>query len=111
MRTVTEEQEGIVNTEPVLFGPREFTDLAEQVNPYVRPIPHGFLRFDCTDMEKPLREILYESGHWVTTAPQGDFEWDVHQETSIAEGETEDFLKMKGETGVDPPICVFVCLR
>ena len=96
---VTEEYESEDKTEPVLFGLHDFNDLTEHVNPHVQPIPRDFLKFDCTDMEKPLREILYGSDHWMPNIPQSDLDWDVPQETSIVEGETENSLKMRGETG------------
>ena len=94
-----EDQEITEKTEPVRFAPQEFGDLAKHVNPCARPIPHDFLRFDCADMGKPMRGILYESDQWMNTRPIGEQEWGAHHIPSTDEVETERFLEEKGEVG------------
>lgn len=74
-----------VTGRPVIFDSDDHRALAENVNPYLQPTPHDFLRFDCTEMGSPLSEILYETDWWAQQEPTGLRDWELPRETSEKE--------------------------
>ena len=99
LENIHEEVEvGVIDC-PVMFNPDEYRALTKHMNPYLQPVPHDLLRFDCAEPEHPLREILYETDCWAKKEPTGAMEWDIPQGESDKEDVIEEFIRPKQETG------------
>ena len=57
------------------------------------------MRFDCAEMESPLREILYETDCWMKQEPTGLRDLELPRETSEREVGIGEFIMYTQETG------------
>ena len=48
----------------MIFEEEDYGRRLLEYNPGVVRIPHGFMRFDPTELEGPLREILHANDEW-----------------------------------------------
>ena len=77
--------------EPVIFEEKGYLQKIKEFDPGVGRIPHDFIRFDATELEGTLREILHANDHWSYLHPAQGKEWaSTHQETE----EEEDIRAM-----------------
>ena len=73
METTRNEEEIGVAGPPVIFSPEEYGALAMHINPFLQPAPRDSLLFDCTELEGPMREILYETDQWAQLGAKRSF--------------------------------------
>ena len=97
--TASGEKERGLPAMPVIFEQDEYELLTTHVNDRLNPIPHDLVRFDCAELENPLREPLYETDEWIEQKPVGKQVWIIPHVSSEKEMEVDDFLRPKNETG------------
>ena len=78
---------------PVVLKEKEYNERTLQTNKLPSPIPRDLLRFDCTEMEQPLRELLYETDEWKKQIPTGKKKWINTHIPSVEEVEVGFFLE------------------
>ena len=86
---------------PVIFNQDDYGELARNVDACLNPTPHDLLRSDCTELDNPLRELLYATDQCTQQEPKGTKERSLplvpsEQEAEVCGG---DFARSRNETG------------
>ena len=84
---------------PVIFETVEYERRRVQCNPGVGRIPHDVLRFDPTELERPLREILYSGDNCAQKPAFGGKKWEIAHVRGLGEDEIAAFIPPKGLDG------------
>ena len=66
-----------VEKRPIICEEEEYTLRRQDYNPGVGSIPHDFLRFDTTELENPLGELLHADDRWAFVSELHGKEWNI----------------------------------
>ena len=84
---------------PVIFETVEYERRRVQRNPGVDRIPHDVLRINPTEMERPLREILYAGDNRSQKPAFGGKKWEIAQVRGLGGDEISAFIAPNGLGG------------
>ena len=63
--------------DPIIFDGEEYRIRRQEYNPGVGRIPHDFLRFDPTELETPLGELLHADDQWAYVHEKDGKPWEL----------------------------------
>ena len=90
MVAITEEVYKTDAGAPMSFGQAAYDNMTQHANQHINPIPRDLIRLDCAELENPMRGVLYASGNWALSRPNGRAVWgltEAHPSKEVALGE------------------------
>ena len=79
----------------MIFGKDEYLQRLEDYNPGADKIPHDFLRFNPTELEGPLRELLHAEDTWTYVPLAHCKPWNKELTETKEEIHVREYIKEK----------------
>ena len=85
--------------EPIIFDDEEYARRLRDYNPGVDQIPHDFMRFDPTELETHLRELLHANDQWAFVQEKDTKAWEIPHVKTEKEEEIDQLMEKQDLTG------------
>ena len=98
----------MVPSEPVIFERDDYDKKLSDYNPGAGNIPHDFLRFNPTELENPLRELLHAEDTWTFVPVRTCKPWSGQEMIQEDDQEARNFIRSRG---IDGNLSAFILER
>ena len=80
---------------PTIFSDEEYRRRLESFNTGDVNILHDMMRFDPTELDRHVMEVLHAADTWMTQAPKSCSTWDTHSVGNEKDDTIQRYLKTK----------------